>query len=114
MFSSTILQTSIPSVPSQAPVPADDNNQEEEYGMLDDSNIDADPEVINTSGDTQEAEVVGAAHHDPPAGRNTKPFKKPNIQMKRKTLKSDAINHLLSLEKRMIEEFQKMHKSEEP
>ena len=29
--------------------------------------------------------------------------------MKRKTLKSDAINPLLSLEKRKIEQFEKMH-----
>jgi len=31
--------------------------------------------------------------------------------MKRKTLKSDAINQLLSLEKRKIEQFEKMHES---
>jgi hypothetical protein len=42
MFSSTKLQTNIPSVPSQVSEPADDSNQEDEYGMADDSNIDAD------------------------------------------------------------------------
>jgi hypothetical protein len=40
-----------------------------------------------------------------------KHFKKPNIKMKLKTLKSDAINQLLSLEKRMIDQFKKMHES---
>ena len=54
---------------------------------------------------------MGAAQEDPPAGPGMKPFKKPNIQMKRKTHKSDAINHLLSLEKRKIERFEKMHES---
>ena len=58
MFSARILQTSIPSVPSQASEPADNSNQGVEYGMADDSIIDADLEVSNTSGDTQEAEVV--------------------------------------------------------
>ena len=53
MFSARILQTSIPSVPSQASEPAEDSNQENEYEIADDS---------NTSGDTQEAEIVGAAH----------------------------------------------------
>jgi len=33
--------------------------------------------------------------------------KKPNIKMKWKTLKSDAINQLLSLEKRKIDQFLK-------
>ena len=111
MFSSRKLQTSIPYLPSQASGPADDNNQEDEYGMADDSIIDADLEVSNTSGDTQEAEVVGAAQKDPPAGSSMKPFKKPTIQMKRKILKSDAINQLLSLEKRKIEQFERMHQS---
>ena len=64
-----------------------------------------------TSGDTQEAEVAGSARKDPPAGPSMKPFEKPYIQMKRKTLKSDAINQLLSLEKRKIEQFEKMHES---
>lgn len=90
MFPSRKLQTSNPSVPSQASEPADDNNQEDEYGMADDSIIDAELEVSNTSGDTQEAEIVGAAQIDPPAGSSMEPFKKPNIQMKRETLKSDA------------------------
>ena len=40
-----------------------------------------------------------------------KHFKEPNIQLKRKTLKSDAINQLLSLEKRKIEQFEKMRES---
>jgi hypothetical protein len=52
---------------------------------------------------------VGAAQKDPPAGPSTKPFKKPYIQVKRKTLKSDAIDQLLSQEKRKIELFEKMH-----
>ena len=94
-------------MPSQASEPADDNNQEDETGMADDSIIDADLEVSNTSGDTQEAEIVDDAQKDPPAGRSMKPFKKPNIQMKRKTLKSDATSQLLSLEKRKIEHFEK-------
>jgi len=111
MFSSRKLQTSIPSVPSQASEPADDNNQEDEYRMADDIIIDADLKVSNTSGDTQEAEVVGAAQRDPPAGPSMKPFKKPNIQIKWKILKSDAINQLLTLEKRKIEQFEKMHES---
>ena len=51
---------------------------------------------------------MGAAQKDPPAGPSMKPFKKPNTQMKRKTLKSDAINQLLSLEKRKTEQFEKM------
>jgi hypothetical protein len=38
-----------------------------------------------------------------------KQLKKPNIQMQWKTLKSDAINLLPSLEKRKIEQFEKMH-----
>jgi len=59
-FSSRKLRTSIPSVPSQASEPADDNYQDE-YGMADDSITDADLEVSNTSGDTEEVEVVGAA-----------------------------------------------------
>ena len=67
--------------------------------------------LMLTIGDAQEAEVVGAAQKDPPASPSMKPFKKPNIQMKRKTLISDAINQLLSLEKRNIEQFEKMHKS---
>jgi len=54
---------------------------------------------------------VGAAQEDPPADPIKKHFKKPNINMKLKTLKSDAINQLLSLEKRMIDQFQKMHES---
>ena len=110
MFSSRKLQTSIPSVPRQASEPAEDNNQEDEFGMADDSIIDADLEVSNSSGDTQEAEFIGAAQKDPPAGPSIKPFKKPNIQTKRKTLKSDAINQLLSLEKRKIEQFEKCMK----
>jgi hypothetical protein len=79
--------------------------------MADDSIIDADLEVSNTSGVTQEAEFVGTAQKDPPAGPSMKPFKKPNIQTKRKTLKPDAINQLLSLEKSKIEQFEKMHES---
>ena len=47
-------------MPSQASEPADDNYQDE-YGMADDSITDADLEVSNTSGDTEEVEVVGAA-----------------------------------------------------
>jgi len=78
-FSSRKLQTNIPSVPGQASEPADDNNQEDEYGMADNSIIDADLEVSNTTGDTQEAEVDGAAQRDPPAGPSVKPFKKPNM-----------------------------------
>jgi len=58
MFSSRKVQTGIPSMPSQASMPADSNNQEGEYGMVDNSIIDADLEVSNTSGDTQEAEVM--------------------------------------------------------
>ena len=73
-------------MPSQVSEPADDNNQEDEYGMSSDSIIDADLEVINTSGDTQEAEAVGAAQKDPPSGPSMKPFKKPNTQMKLKLL----------------------------
>jgi len=107
VFSSRKLQTSIPSVPSQASEPADDNYQDAEYGMVDDSITDADLEASNTSGDTGEAEIVGAAQKDPPAGPGMKPFKKTNIQMKRKTLNSDAINQVLSLEKRKIEQFEK-------
>ena len=45
-------------MPSQASEPADDNNQEDEYGIADDSIIDLDLEVSNTTGDTQEAKVV--------------------------------------------------------
>ena len=78
-------------MPSQASEPADDNYQDDEYGMADDSITDADLEVSNTSGDTEEAEVVGAAQKDPPTGPGMKPFKKTNIQMKRKTLKSEWI-----------------------
>ena len=37
MFSSRKLKNSVPPVPSQASEPADDNNQEDEYGMADDS-----------------------------------------------------------------------------
>ena len=111
MFSSRKPLTNIPSVPRQASESVDDNNQEYEYGMADDSITDADLEVSNTSGDAQEAEFVGAAQKDPPAGPSMKPFKKPNIQMKRKTLKSDAVNQLLSLEKRKIEHFVKMPES---
>ena len=37
MLSSRKLQTSIPYLPSQTSGPADDNNQEDEYGMPDDS-----------------------------------------------------------------------------
>ena len=111
MFSSRKLQISIPSVKSQASEPADDNNQEDEYRLADDSIIDADLEVSNTSGDKQEAEVMGAAQKDPPAGPSMKPFKKPNIQMKRKILKSDAINRLLSLEKRKSKQFEKVHEN---
>ncbi len=111
MFSSRKLNTSVPPVPSQASEPADGNNQEDEYGMADDSITDLDLEVSNTSGDTQEAEVVSAAQKDPPAGQSMKPLKKPNIHMKRKPLKSDAINQLLSLEKRKNEQFEKMHES---
>ena len=54
-------------MPSQASEPADDSYQDDEYGMADDSIIDADLDVINTSGDTEEVEVVGAAQKDPPA-----------------------------------------------
>jgi len=75
MFSSRKLQISIPSVPSQASEPADDSNQEDEYGMAEDSIIDADPEVSNASGDTQEAEVVGAAQKDQPAGPSMNPLR---------------------------------------
>ena len=75
MFSSRKLQTSIPSVPRQASEPAEDNNQEDEFGMADDSIIDADLEVSNTSGDTHEAEVVDAAQKDPPTGPSMKPVK---------------------------------------
>jgi len=53
VFSSRKLQTSIPSVPSQASEPADDSNKGDEYGMADYSIIDVDLEVSNTSGDTQ-------------------------------------------------------------
>ena len=107
MISSRKLQTSIPSVPSQASEPADDSNQADEYGMADDSITDTDLEVANTSGDTQEAEFMAAAQKDPPASPTMQPFKKRNIQMNRKILKSDAINQLLSLEKRKIEQFEK-------
>ena len=81
MFSSRKLQTTIPSVSSQASEPADDNNQEDEYGMADDSIIDADLEVSNTSGDTQEAEVVGVAQKDSPAGPSMKPFNPLNTEL---------------------------------
>ena len=77
----------------------------------DDSIVDLDREVSNTSGDTQEAEVLSAAQKDPPAGQSMKPLKKPNIHMEQKPLKSDAINQRLSLEKRKIEQFEKMHES---
>jgi hypothetical protein len=73
-FSSTKLQTNIPSVPSQATEPPDDNNQEDEYGMADDSIIDADLEVSSTIGDAQEAEIVGAVQKDPPTRPRMKPF----------------------------------------
>jgi len=79
VFSSRKLQTSIPTVPNQASEPTDDSYQDDEYGMADDSITVADLEVSNTSGDTEEAEVVGAAQKDPPAGPSMKPFKKPNI-----------------------------------
>ena len=42
-----------------------------------------------------------------------KQLQKPNIQMERKTLKSDAINQLISLEKWKIEQFEKIHEREE-
>ena len=58
-------------MPSQASEPADDNNQDE-YGMADDSIIDLDREVSNTTDDTQEAEVVSAVQKDPPAGQSMK------------------------------------------
>ena len=109
MFSSRKLNTSVPPVPSQASEPADDNNQEDEYGMADDSITDLDLEVSNTSDDTQEAEFVSAAQIDPPADQSMKPLKKPNIHMKQKHLQSDASNRLLSLEKRKIEQFEKIH-----
>ena len=54
---------------------------------------------------------MSAAQKDPPAGQSMKPLKKPIIHMKREPLKSDAIKQLLSLEKRMIEQFEKMHES---
>ena len=73
-FSSTKLQTNIPSVPSQATEPPDDNNQEDEYGMADDSIIDADLEVSSTIGGAQEAEDVGAVQKDPPTRPRMKPF----------------------------------------
>jgi len=76
MFSSRRLQTNIRSVPSQASEPAEDSNQEDEYGMADDSIIDADLEVSNTSADTQEVEVVGSAQKDPPAGTSMNPLRK--------------------------------------
>jgi len=109
MFSSRKLQTNIPSVPSQAYEPADDTDKEDEYVTAGDSIIDADLGARDTSSETQEAEVEGAAQKDSPAGPSMKQLKKPNIQMQRKTLKSDAINQLLSLEKRKIEHFEKMH-----
>ena len=62
-------------MPNQASEPADDSNQEDEYGMADDSIIDLDLEVSNTSGDTQEAEVVSAAQIDPPADQSMKPLR---------------------------------------
>jgi len=49
-----------------------------------------------------------AAQKDPSAGPSMKPFKKPSIQMKWKTLKSDDISQPLSLEKRKIAQFEKM------
>ena len=107
MFSSRKLQTNIPSVPSQAYEPADDTDKEDEYVTAGDNIIDADLGARNTSSETQEAEVEGAAQKDSPAGQSMKQLKKPNIQMQRKTLKSDAINQLLSLEKRKIEQFEK-------
>ena len=105
MFFLENCKTSVPSAPSQASEPADANYQDGEYGMADDSITDADLEVSKTSGDTEEAEVVGALQKDPPAGPSMKPFKKTNIQMKRKSLKRDAINQIISLEKRKIEQF---------
>ena len=81
MFSSRRLKTSVPLVPSQTSEPADDNNQEYEYGMADDSITDLDLEVSNTSGDTQEAEVVSAAQKDPPAGQSMKLLKETNTYL---------------------------------
>ena len=52
---------------------------------------------------------MGAAQKDLVAASSMKPFKKPNIQMKRKFLKPDAINQVLSLEKRKIEQIEKIH-----
>jgi hypothetical protein len=98
MFSSTKLQTNIPSVPSQTYEPTDDTDKEDEYVMAGDNMIDA----RNTSSETQEAEVEGASQKDSTRGPSMKQLKKPNIKMQRKTLKSDAINQLLSLEKRKI------------
>ena len=109
MFSSRKLQTNIPSVPSQAYEPADDTDKEDEYVMAGDNVSDADLVARNASSETQESEVEGAAQKDSPAGPSMKQLKKPNIQMQRKTLKSDAINQLISLEKRKIEQFEKMH-----
>ena len=53
VFSSRKLQTSIPSVPSHAPEPVDDNYQDEEYGMTDDSQA----KVLTGGGDLREAQV---------------------------------------------------------
>jgi hypothetical protein len=114
MFSSRRMQTNIPSVPSQVYEPAGDTDKEDEYVMAGDNIIDVDLGARNTSSETQEAEVEGASQEDSPAGPSMKQLKKPNIQMQRKTLKSDAINQLLSLEKRKSEQFKKCMNVERP
>jgi hypothetical protein len=106
MFSSRKLQTNIPSVPSQTYEPADYTYKEDEYVMAGDI-IDAELGARNSSTETREAEIEGAAQKDSPAGPRMKQLKKPNIQMQRKTIKSDAIDQLLSLKKRKIEQFEK-------
>ena len=51
-------------MPSQAYEPADDTDKQDEYVMAGDNIIDVDLRARNTSSETQEAEVEGAAQKD--------------------------------------------------
>lgn len=111
VFPSRKMQTNILPVSNQVSEPSDVTNEEEDNVMADDNVIDIDLEV-SISDETQKGEVVvGVTQKDSPAGTNAKAFRKPDIQIKRKMAKSDAINQLLSLEKKKIEQLEKMHES---
>lgn len=101
------MKTNVPPAISQTSKLVEVNEEEEEEDG--DNANDLDLEISNTNNTETQHAVVSGTLKDAPPGTSGMSFKKPNMQVKRKALKSDAISQLLSLETRKIEHLEKMH-----